>query len=103
MNGSASVASIDSAAVDARVELVDAAQDDGELVTGEAGHEPPAERVDEAHRDVLQQAIALLVAERVVHVLEAVEVDEQHGDDAVAAGIRAPGARRRTAAGSAAG
>ena len=67
-----------------RVVLVaDVAAQQRELVAAEAGGEVvgPRRRL-QALGDRLQQRVADLVAERVVDVLEAVEVEEQHRDRA---------------------
>ena len=55
-------------------------QQDDELVAAVAGHRVASARHarPEAQRNLLQQHVALVVAERVVEALEAVEVDEQH-------------------------
>ena len=60
---------------------------------------------DERARHVLQQLVADPVAERVVDVLEAVEVDEQHADAAAAAPApaRSPASAARAAAAGSAG
>ncbi|ODS03010.1 hypothetical protein AUC71_12115 [Methyloceanibacter marginalis] len=69
---------------------LDLLSDDGELVTAK-----PADEIDlsniflQARGDLLQQRIAGGMAERVVHLLEAVEVETEHRDDvAVALGAR---------------
>ena len=64
----------------------DVLADDDELVAAQPGHgvARPQRRVDAA-RDADQHLVADVVAERVVDVLEPVEVDEQHGDGARAA------------------
>ena len=74
--------------LDHRRAVRDAADQHGELVAAE-----PRERVAapddgaQPHRDVLQQAVAVVVPERVVDLLEAVEVDQQQaGQLAGAAG-----------------
>ena len=55
-------------------------QQHAELVAAEAGDGVAlAERLLEAVRDLLQQAVARVVAERVVDLLEVVEVDQHHG------------------------
>ena len=59
---------------------------DGELVAAQARHGVvPAHAVLEPAADLRQQLVADLVAERVVHQLEAVQVHEQHPRAAVAA------------------
>ena len=55
-------------------------QQHAELVAAEAGDGVAlAERLLQAVRDLLQQAVARVVAERVVDLLEVVEVDQHHG------------------------
>ena len=67
-------------------------QQHAELVAAEAGDRVVlAERLLEAVRDLLQQAVARVVAERVVDLLEVVEVDQHHGRGDVRA---APGGDR---------
>ena len=57
----------------------------GEAVTPEAGHgDGVGDEAGQAGRQLLQQAVADLVAEAVVEHLEAVEVGVQHGDRAAA-------------------
>ncbi len=53
-----------------------------------------ADRVLQARAELGEQAVAGVVAERVVEVLEAVEVDHRHGEPAVAA--LASSSRRRS-------
>jgi hypothetical protein len=66
--------------------LVEVLDDDHELVAAEPREEVGvAQRAAERRADGLQELVADPVAERVVHVLEAVEVDEQHADAAAAA------------------
>ena len=62
---------------------------DGELVASEAGQDVvAAQHLAQADGDVDEQAVALLMAHRVVDLLEAVEVDEhERGERAVAAGV----------------
>ena len=56
----------------------DVGQQDGELVAAEAGEDVvAAQRLAQARGDVDEQLVAVLVAQRVVDLLEAVEVDEQ--------------------------
>jgi hypothetical protein len=66
-------------------------QQDHELVTAETGHES---RFRQACTDALgdgdQQQIAVLVPQRVIHVLEVIQIQQQHG-----AGRIRPGARHR--------
>ena len=53
-------------------------QQDGELVAADAGHELGAGHAGlQARADLAQQPVAGLVAERVVELLEVVEVDQQ--------------------------
>ena len=60
---------------------VDALEEDGELVAGEPGHRVGGPHgLDQPLGDGLQQPVAGVVAERVVDVLEVVEVEEHHGD-----------------------
>jgi hypothetical protein len=54
----------------------------GELVAAEPGHGVVRRRVLQARRGGAQDAVAGGVAQRVVDVLEAVQVEEQHGDPA---------------------
>jgi hypothetical protein len=55
-------------------------EDQPELVPTEPGQGiAAANHLAEAPRHLLQEEVAVVVAERVVHVAEAVEVDEQHG------------------------
>ena len=71
-----------------RERLVRLLEQERELVAAEPGEGVArADRRGEAPRDLLEQLVAGVVAERVVHLLEAVEVDEQHGE-------RLAGARR---------
>jgi hypothetical protein len=66
----------------------DVGDQDGELVTAEAGDDVlGAQRGGQAARDGLQQAVAGAVAERVVDELEVVDVDEQDRDVADSARI----------------
>ena len=66
--------------------LVEVLDDDHELVAAEPGQEVGvAQRGGERRAHALQELVADPVAERVVDVLEAVEVDEQHADAAAAA------------------
>ena len=62
-------------------------QQHGELVAAEPRHgvAPPLQRVVQAEGDLAQQEVAHVVAERVVHVLEPVEVHGQHRE---LAGVR---------------
>ena len=63
------------------VGIVEVLDDHHELVAAEAGEQVGlAQRGGERPRHVLQQLVADAVAQRVVDVLEAVEVDEQHAD-----------------------
>ncbi len=58
----------------------DARQENGELVAAEAGDQvAAAHRPRQAPRDFPQERIARIVSERVVDVLEMVEVEHQHG------------------------
>ena len=67
----------------------DAGQQQRELVAAEAGHGVGvADVAEEPGRDLAQQAVAARVAERVVDLFEAVEVEQQHRDR-VAAGAGA--------------
>ena len=69
-----------------RVAVGDRVDHDHELVAGIARHEVlAAHAAAQACRDLLQHAVAGLVAERVVDVLEAVEVDEQDPEARLAA------------------
>ena len=74
----------------------DVREADDELVAAEARR---GVLVPQAVREPLgnrrQQQVADRVAERVVDVLEAVEIEEQHGDLAVAAGARGRSPARR--------
>jgi len=55
----------------------------GELVAAEAGDEAPvAHRARDARADLRQQPVARRVAQRVVELLEAVEVEQQEGEPA---------------------
>ena len=64
----------------------DALEQHGELIAAEARHGVRgARRLDDALRDRLQQAVAGVVAERIVDVLEVVEVEEHDRDEALAA------------------
>ena len=57
-------------------------QQHGELVAAEPReHVAPAQRVAQAVRDVAQEPVAVVVAERVVDLLEAVEVDQQQAGE----------------------
>ena len=68
--------------------IVEILDDDHELVAAEARQQVGlAQRGRELARDALQELVADPVAERVVDVLEPVEVDEQHAD-ATAAALR---------------
>src|SRR5690606_34665330 len=63
-----------------------------ELIAAEPGDDIRApETTFEALRDLLEQPVAGLVAERVVDQLEAIEIDEQHGELALAAPRRLDG------------
>ena len=69
---------------------LDAVEQDGELVAAEAGHRVhPADAVFEPAREVDEEAVAEVVAERVVDDLEAVEIDEEDGE-AVGGGALGP-------------
>ena len=60
----------------------EAGKQDAELVSAEARDRVAVtQRRAQALADVLEQVVALLVAEGVVDLLEAVEVDQQHGAD----------------------
>ena len=62
------------------VGLVQAGQQDDELVAAQAGHGVDvAQLLAQTLGDALQQLVADRVAEAVVDVLEAVQVEEQHG------------------------
>src|SRR4051795_9853813 len=62
------------------------AHEDAELVAAEAGDGVArVEQLGEPAGHLAQDLVAVVVAERVVDVLEAVEVDEHHDDGAVAA------------------
>ena len=79
-----------------RVERVlgaaDVGEQDGELVAAEAGDRVARpQRRGQALADRAQQQVAVVVAERVVDLLEAVEVDHQHGDGAAFTGGAAGG------------
>ena len=66
--------------------IVEILDDDHELVAAQAREQIGlAQRGRERARDALQELVADPVAERVVDVLEPVEVDEQHADAAPAA------------------
>ena len=59
----------------------DAGQQHRELVAAEAGHRVTgAQHPAQPDRDLHQHRVAGGVPERVVHLLEAVEVDQQHAD-----------------------
>jgi hypothetical protein len=63
------------------LDVGDAVEDDDEFVAAHATHRVAAADATlqlAGHRP--QEAVADVMAERIVHVLEAVEVDEQHGD-----------------------
>ena len=61
----------------------DLGQEDGELVAAEAGDGVAgAQRRLQPRAELLEQQIATLVAERVVDLLEAVEIEQHHGDAA---------------------
>ena len=63
-----------------RLAVGDVAQQDRELVAAEAGdRRGAAQHAVEPRADPLEQQVAVVVAERVVHVLEAVEVHQHHG------------------------
>ena len=74
----------------------DALQQDRKLVAAEArdGIGRPG-RLDQALRRRLQQAVAGGVTERIVDVLEVVEVQEHHGDELLASDAPAPARARR--------
>ena len=77
--------SVSRAMVATSARLLELRDDDGELVAAEAGHQAlGADRPDQGDGDLLQQRVAGVVAERVVDLLEAVEVHEHHGDDILA-------------------
>ena len=66
--------------------VVHGRQQHSELVPAEAGERVPvAHHVAEPQRDLAQQLVAVRMAERVVDLLEAVEVDEEDSDLPVAA------------------
>ena len=66
---------------------LDFAQDRGEFVAAQPrNHVDFAQGVAEALRHGHQQRVSEIVAKRVVHVLEAVEIDEQHADLVFVAG-----------------
>ena len=70
-------------------------QDDRELVAAEAGeHVAGAQHRAQTRADLLEHEVAGAVAERVVELLEAVEVDEQQRDRRAAERGRPRGARR---------
>ncbi len=55
----------------------DVSDDDGELIAAEAGDGgAPMSRLDEAFRHLAQEPVARSVAERVVHLFEAIEVEQ---------------------------
>ncbi len=55
-----------------------------ELVAAQSGHRVGRpQSAAQPHRHFLQHLIAGVVAERVVHFLEAVEIDQQHGEAAL--------------------
>ena len=64
-----------------RLDVVDdAVEQHGELVAAEAGHDPgPRGDVFDAGADLLEEGVSGLMAERVVDLLEAVEIDEDDG------------------------
>ena len=66
--------------------IVEVLDDHHELVAAEPREQVGlAQRVRQRRGDALQQLVADAMAERVVDVLEAVEVDEQHADAATVA------------------
>ena len=69
------------------------AQQHGELVAAEPGQGvAAAQRLAQPGGDLPQQRVALVVAQRVVDLLEAVEVDQQQADELAAVAGRAGGA-----------
>ena len=63
-------------------------EQDGELVAAEPGGGLVLAEAGEPLADALQQLVAELVAERVVHLLEVVDVEQQHDRPHVAGGER---------------
>ena len=63
-------------------------EQDGELVAAEPGGDLVLAEAGEPLADALQQLVAELVAERVVHLLEVVDVEQQHDRPHVAGGER---------------
>ena len=71
-----------------REHLVGVREPDGELVAAEASHHVVlADLLAQSCRDLHQQLVAGLVAQRVVDLLEAVEVEQQQGADAIGVGV----------------
>ena len=68
------------AGLDRRVGAADVGDQHRELVAAEAGDGVAGAQVSSAARRRAQQQVAVVVAERVVDLLEAVEVDHQHGE-----------------------
>jgi hypothetical protein len=65
---------------DGGIDVGDLRQQDPELVTAEPGDDAfVLEVLLEAGADLLEQDVAVVVAERVVHLLEAVEVHQHDG------------------------
>ncbi len=63
-----------------RLSVRGARENDGEFVAAEAGHEVfAAELVVETERDLAQESVAEVMAERVVHFLEAIEIHQHQG------------------------
>ncbi len=66
--------------------VADRRQQDGEFVTAHARHRiDVAQFAAQARRDLLQQQVADLVTQRIVDVLEAVEIHQQQGERPVVA------------------
>ena len=87
-NGRRSSARTFSATRSASSSSVDRRQQQAELVAAEAGHRVAlAQRQTQAAADLLQQQVAVLVAERVVDLFEPVEI-EQHESDAQIGALR---------------
>ncbi len=70
----------------------DPVEQDGELIAAQAGDEVTRpDRLIQALRGDSEQFVARPVTEAVVHILEVVEVDEQHRERAVSSFIRGKG------------
>jgi hypothetical protein len=75
-------------------------EDDGELVAAQPGqHVPRPERAGHPRAELREQQVADVVAELVVDLLEAIQVDEQQGEGAPRGDVALQGPQQRPAVG----